>query len=406
MTDHSFTRYQKIIILILAITQFTVILDFMIMAPLGDLMMKKLNLKPAEFALAVSAYAFSAGASGLLAAGFADRFDRKKLLLFFYCGFILGTVFCGLAQSYTALLGARIFTGLFGGVIGSISMAIITDVFMLQQRGRVMGFVQMGLGASQVLGIPISIFIASKFGWYAPFWMVAGIGIIALIGIVYVMNPIIAHLNLKRTYTVTSHLWHTVSQKSYRICYTATAMIAVTGFMLAPFSSSFAINNLGLTYDNLTIIMMASGISSLFIMPIIGKFSDRIDKLKIFSIAILVTMVTCVIYTNLSAASFSIILLLNILLSGGMLSRMIPASALTSAVPLNEDRGAFMSINASIQQMAGGVGAVLSGMLVTQKSPSSPLVHYGSLGVIVAIFSAIAWLMIYRVNKIVVKGQD
>lgn len=157
----AFTGYQKFVVFILAITQFTVILDFMVMSPLGDILMKSLNLAPSRFGLAVSAYAFSAGIAGLLTAGFADRFDRKKLLLFFYIGFIIGTIMCGIAQTYVTLLIARIITGLFGGVIGSISMAIITDLFSLQQRGRVMGFVQMGFGASQVLGVPIGLYLAN-----------------------------------------------------------------------------------------------------------------------------------------------------------------------------------------------------------------------------------------------------
>jgi predicted MFS family arabinose efflux permease len=144
-----FTPYQKFVIFILAITQFTVILDFMVMSPLGDMMMKSMTLKPSQFGRAVAAYAISAGVSGFLTAGFADRFDRKKLLLFFYLGFIGGTIFCGTTNSYPFLIAARIVTGLFGGVIGSISMAIITDLFSLQQRGRVLGFVQMGLAQAR-----------------------------------------------------------------------------------------------------------------------------------------------------------------------------------------------------------------------------------------------------------------
>jgi predicted MFS family arabinose efflux permease len=150
-----FTSYQVFIIAILALLQFTIILDFMIISPLGDLLMKKLDLVPSQFGSIVSVYAISAGVSGILAAGFADKFDRKKLLLFFYTGFLLGTVFCGLAWSYHTLLIARLVTGVFGGVVGSISMAIITDVFSLQQRGRVMGFVQMAFAGSQILGVPI-----------------------------------------------------------------------------------------------------------------------------------------------------------------------------------------------------------------------------------------------------------
>src|SRR5882757_10256001 len=164
-----FTPYQAFVVFILTITQFTVILDFMIMSPLGDILMKSFSLKPAQFGIAVSAYAFSAGISGLLTAGFADRYDRKKLLLFFYTGFIAGTLLCGIANTYPLLVGARIITGLFGGVIGSISMAIVADLFDLQHRGRVMGFMQMGFGASQVLGIPIGLYLANLWGWHAPF---------------------------------------------------------------------------------------------------------------------------------------------------------------------------------------------------------------------------------------------
>src|ERR1700712_4089522 len=133
-----FSSYEKFVITILALTQFTVVLDFMVMSPLGDMLMKSMNLKTAQFGLAVSSYAFSAGISGLLTAGFADRFDRKKLLLFFYVGFIVGTLLCGLSTSYPMLIAARIVTGLFGGVIGSISMAIVADLFLIEQRGRVM----------------------------------------------------------------------------------------------------------------------------------------------------------------------------------------------------------------------------------------------------------------------------
>jgi predicted MFS family arabinose efflux permease len=140
-----FSAYQKIAIALLALTQFSVILDFMVISPLGDFLMKSMGLHPNQFGIAVSVYAFSAGISGLLTAGFADKFDRKKLLLFFYTGFIIGTLLCGISHSYYMLLIARLITGLFGGVIGSISLAIVTDLFSIEQRGRAMGFMQMGL---------------------------------------------------------------------------------------------------------------------------------------------------------------------------------------------------------------------------------------------------------------------
>lgn len=160
--QRGFTRYQSLLVALLAFAQFTIILDFIIMSPLGAIMMPSLNITAGQFGVAVSAYAFSAGLSGILAAGFADRFDRKRLLLFFYTGFTLGTLLCALAQDYHVLLAARIVTGLFGGVIGSIVLAIVTDLFALHLRGRVMGFVQTAFAASQVLGVPAGLFLANR----------------------------------------------------------------------------------------------------------------------------------------------------------------------------------------------------------------------------------------------------
>ena len=189
-----FTGYQKLLVVILALLQFTVILDFMVLSPLGDILMKSLNIAPSGFGLVVSSYAFSAGASGILAAGFADKFDRKKLLIFFYTGFILGTLSCALANSYKMLLAARIVTGLFGGVIGSIGMAIIADVFKLNQRGRVIGYVQMAFAISQVLGIPMGLYFANLWGWHSSFLMIVLLGIALLLVIIFAVKPIGKHL--------------------------------------------------------------------------------------------------------------------------------------------------------------------------------------------------------------------
>ena len=396
-----FTGYQKLAIFLLAITQFTVILDFMVMSPLGDILMKSLSLKPSAFGIAVSAYAFSAGLSGLLTAGFADRFDRKKLLLFFYIGFIAGTIFCGLAHTYVELVAARIITGLFGGVIGSISMAIITDIFSLQQRGRVMGFLQMGFGASQVLGVPIGLYLANIWGWEAPFWMIAGLALIIAVIILIQMKPVTAHLLVQRDKSAFMHLWHTVAKKRHRVGFTSTALLSIGGFMMMPFGSAFAINNLGVSNDQLIMLLMISGVSSLVIMPLIGKLSDSISKFKIFMVASVWMMIMCVVYTNLAITPFWIVVVLNILMMMGIMSRMVPSSALTSAIPDLEDRGAFMSINASLQQIAGGVAAAVSGLIVVQETKFSPLENYNVVGYVIIVITLISIFLMSRVSKMV-----
>ncbi|QIH32008.1 MFS transporter [Sphingobacterium sp. DR205] len=396
-----FTAYQKLVVFLLAITQFTVVLDFMVMSPMGDILMKAIDLKPAQFGVAVSAYAFSAGASGLLTAGFADRFDRKKLLLFFYSGFIIGTFFCSFANDYWTLVAARVVTGLFGGVIGSISMAIITDIFTLQQRGRVMGFVQMGFGASQVLGIPIGLYIANNWGWHSAFLWIAVMALIIVIIIAVKLIPITAHIGLQKHQSALKHLWSTFSQKEYRIGFLATALLSIGGYMMMPFGSAFAVNNLKVSHEQLPLLFMISGVASLIIMPIVGKLSDRYDKFKIFALASIWLMVVVLIYTNLGVTPFYLVIFLNILMMAGILSRMTPSSALISAVPEMKDRGAFMSISSSLQQLAGGVAASLAGVIIVQQTKESPLEHYPSLGVIVVLLSIVAIFMLYRVSRMI-----
>ena len=402
-TTIPFTPYQKFAIFILAITQFTVILDFMVMSPMGDMLMKAMALKPAQFGLAVSAYAFSAGISGLITAGFADRFDRKKLLLFFYTGFIAGTVFCGMAHTYPLLIAARIITGLFGGVIGSVSLAIITDIFDIHHRGRVMGFVQMGFGASQVLGVPISLYLANAWGWQAPFLMTAGAATIVAVLILVKMQPVTRHLALQKENSAFSHLMQTVARRNYRIGFLATALLSVGGFMMMPFGSAFAINNLHISPAQLPILFMASGVSSLIIMPLIGKISDKIDKFTLFTIASIWMMVVVVLYTQLAVTPLWIVMIFNVTMMMGIMSRMIPSSALTTAIPDMKDRGAFMSINASLQQVAGGVAAVFAGKIVLQKDKFSPLENYDKLGYVIVVLSTISIFMVYRVSVLVKK---
>ena len=396
-----FSSYQKFAIFILAITQFTVILDFMVMSPMGAIIMKTMSLTPTQFGMAVSSYAFSAGISGFLAAGFADRFDRKKLLLFFYTGFIAGTVFCGLSNTYPLLIAARIITGIFGGVIGSVSLAIMADIFDIHHRGRVMGFIQMGFGASQVLGVPVSLYVASAWGWQSPFLMIAAVASIVAVLIMTRMEPVNKHLGLQKDHNAFQHLWNTIAKRDYRIGFLATALLSIGGYMLMPFGSAFAMNNLRISELQLPVLFMTSGVSSLFIMPLVGKLSDKVDKFTIYAIASIWMMVVVLLYTNLSVTPLWIVMIFNVCMMMGMLSRMIPASALTTGIPEMNDRGAFMSINASLQQIAGGVAAVFAGKIITQKDKFSPLEHYNTLGYVIIGISVVAIFLVYRVSVVV-----
>lgn len=401
----AFTFNQKIIIAILALLQFTVILDFMVISPLGDILMKTLNMTTANFGFAVSAYAFSAGISGLLAAGFADKFDRKKLLIFFYTGFIIGTVFCALSTSYITLLLARIFTGLFGGVIGSVSLAIVTDLFVIHQRGRVMGFIQMAFATSQILGIPMGLYFANHWGWHSSFLMIAALGLIILFAIITQMPAITKHLELQSDKSPFLHLWHTLSNKNYQIGFAAIAFLSVGGFMLQPFGSAFLVNNIHISQLELPMVFFCTGVSVLFIMPIIGKLSDKVSKFRLFAAGSILSMIIIIIYTNLGPVPLWEIVLLTMVMFMGIMSRVIPANTLNTAIPEMKDRGAYMSITSSMQQIAGGIAAVCAGFIVHQKTKTSPLENYDILGYVIAAVTFCTILLMWRVNQLAKKRE-
>ena len=393
-----FNSYQVFIIAVLSILQFTLVLDFMVLSPLGAILLPEFHISTEQFGLVVSAYAFSAGVSGLLAAGFADKFDRKKLLLFFYFGFMAGTLLCALAPTYHFLLIARVVTGIFGGVVGSVSNAIITDLFKLEVRGRVMGFVQMSFGAAQILGLPIGLVLANHFGWHAPFWMIAGAGTVMGIIIVIYMKPVNAHLLLKSDRNPFEHLVKTVSHNSYLRAFLATTLLATGGYMLMPFGSAFSINNLGITMAELPILYGVSGVFSMITGPLLGKASDKIGKYNLFVIGTFISITMVLIYTNLGITPLWALIALNIVLFVGISARMISAMALMTAIPQPQDRGAFMSINASVQSIAGGIGAYCAGLLIVQ-SKTGPILHYNRLGFAVSGSMLVAMLLMYMIDR-------
>ena len=402
----AFTSKQIIIIAILALLQFTVILDFVIISPLGDILMKTLDMTTAKFGFTVSAYAFSAGISGLLAAGFADKFDRKKLLIFFYTGFIIGTVFCAFAIDYTTLLLARIFTGLFGGVIGSVSLAIVTDLFVIKQRGRVMGFIQMAYATSQILGIPLGLYFANHWGWHSSFIMIAVLGVLILMAVLTQMQPITKHLELQSDKSPFLHLWHTLSNKNYQIGFASIALLSVGGFMLQPFGSAYLVNNIHISQLQLPMVFFFTGLSVLFIMPIVGKLSDKVSKFWLFTAGSILSVIMIVIYTNLDPIPLWEVVVINMILFMGIMSRMIPATTLNTAIPEMKDRGAYMSITSSLQQIAGGIAAVCAGFIVHQKTKASPLENYDILGYVIAVITLCSVVLMWRVSQLVKSKND
>ncbi|MFM6982609.1 MAG: MFS transporter [Chitinophagaceae bacterium] len=405
MKTNTFTHYERFIIIALTIIQFTVILDFMVLSPLGPILMKDLDTNTQQFGLLVSVYAFTAFGSGIFSAGFADRFDRKKYLLFFYTGFMAATAFCAIANTNQTLLFARILTGLFGGVISSISFAIITDLFKVEVRGRVMGFIQMAFAASQILGIPIGLWLAKHYGWHSSFWLIVGFGIPLGLLIVVFMKPVNAHLKLKSDNKAFQHLINTVKNKEHLRAFAASILLATGGYIMIPFGTAFSTGNLGLTLDQLPFLFGLTGVSTIVFGPMIGKLSDTIGRFKVFMGGSILATIIVLIYTNLGITPFWLCVVFNIVMFMGITARMISTSALISVVPKPQDRGAFMSINASFQQLAGGVSSAIAGMIVSKRADGF-IENYPILGFVVTVIMAISVVLVWRLDNFIKKREQ
>lgn len=394
----AFSGYQRFVVAVLAFLQFTIILDFMMLAPLGPVVMPALHITPTQFGWVVSTYAFSAGVSGLLTAGFADRFDRKKLLLFFYSGFVVGTLLCGLANSFPMLLLARMVTGLFAGVVGSVCFAIVTDLFPLSMRGRVMGTLQSSFAASTVLGIPLALYMSNKWAWNAPFFLVVAVSTIVGGFIQGNLRPVNEHLQHHPDRSPLHHLIQTLTNPRYGLGFVTTGLLSVGGFMLMPFNSVFTVNNLGLPIEQLPLLYVVTGVFSIVSGPAIGWASDAVGKLKVFAFGCVMTIAMVLVYTHLRTTPFWELCVLMILLQTGIFSRMISSSTLLSALPSQMDRGAYMSVSSSLQQIAGGVASVIAGLIVTQH-PDGSLAHFDVIGYLLCCSTLLCWALMYVINR-------
>ncbi|MCC8187498.1 MAG: MFS transporter [Bacteroides sp.] len=396
-----FTRYQMFVVAVLALLQFTIVMDFQIISPLGDMLMKGLRIDTAQFGLLVSSYALGAGVMGVLASAVADRFDRRKFLLFFYTGFMVGTLFCGLSHSYPVLLVARSVTGLFGGVIASISMAIVSDLFALNQRGRVMGYVQMAFSVSQVLGIPAGILIANRWGWNATFLSIVVLAALIWIAIGAGFRPVVEHMRLQTPENVLKRLWRVFSTRSYLLGFVCIAFLTTGGAMMMPFNATFLINNAGVTQEQLPLVYICTGVATIIAMPLIGRLSDRMEKYRLFLIGSSLMIGVVLLFTHLTPVPLWMVIGMNMLMFLGISCGKVPAMALNTAVPAQRDRGSYMSLCASLQQLSNGVGAMVAGLIIVQPGAAEPLRHFNRVGYVVAAMSIVAMLLLWPINRMI-----
>ncbi|WP_209329766.1 MFS transporter [Lunatimonas salinarum] len=397
MTEkEGFTSYQKMVILGLAGLLFTVVLDYMLLPALSGTLLEQLQLSTDEFGLIASAYALSAGISALLASGYADRFERKSFLLVFYTGFLIGILLCAFSPSFPMLLTSRIITGAFGGVIASICFAMVADVFSLSQRGRVMGWIQMAFAPSLVMGLPLSLYIASSFSWKMAYGMIFSFGVLALLLVVFLIRPL---ENPASQFSAPwDHIISNLKRSSYWTVYGANILIVSGDVIFMTFNAAFLTNNLGLTDSQLPFVYGAVGVTSLVAAPIFGKLADRFGKWTVFAIGTLLSIATVVVYTAGAIQRFEWIIFVHVGLFFGVNARMVSATALATAVPKKSDRGAFLAIDTSIQQLAGGIAAAITGWVIFQ-GLDGILLNYPQIGWLMAILMLLSAGLVFLVSN-------
>ncbi len=393
-------RNERILLFLLASINFTHILDFMIIMPLGNYLMPFFNISTQQFSLIVSSYSYAAFTSGIIAAFVIDNFDRKKTLIFGYTGFIIGTFLCGIAPDYKFLIAARILAGLFGGLIGAQVMSIVADTFPYEKRGRAMGYLMAAFSVASVLGVPISLYLANFYSWHAPFILVAIMGFVLIPFTMKYIPSMKSHMGETKRKPAQSFLV-IFSRPDALLALLLSAMIMLGHFVIIPFINPFMEFNVGFTKEEIPLIYVVGGTATLFSAPFFGKLADKHGKMKIFTITALLTLPFVYLITNMPSIPFYFVLIatgLWFIVSNG---RSIAAQSMVSNVIESQYRGSFMSLNSSFQQLFIGTASFIAGLIVTDDAYGK-INHYdwaGYFSIAILLFCIYLGYLLKKISK-------
>ncbi len=393
-------RSEIILLLILAFVQFTGIVDFMVLMPLKPKLTELWGINPKQFGIAVFAYGFGAFISSLICVNKVDKYDRKKVLVFIYAGFTLGTFFCGFANSYLMLVLARFITGLFGGVSGSIIQSIVGDAISAHKRGQAMGILMMGFALASIVGVPGGLYLAAHNHWYTPFLVLGGLCALVFIGILFVVPSFTIHLKTYQKQSFFGVMKSVLSDANRRWALLLTLMIMPAHFFIIPFLSDFFTYNLGFDYSStVPLIYIVGGIITAFSSPLIGKLSDKIGRFKVLLALSILSLIPLLGIPNLHTQSKLVLLCFTasfFVFSG---SRMIISMAHVTSTAQPNIRGAFLIINSSVQQFGTSITSLIGGFIVVQTA-NHQLQNYTYLGYLAVFFSVMALLLFNKVKPL------
>lgn len=391
---------EKMLLFILAVVQFSHILDFMIIMPLGSQFMRIFDISPRQFSLIVSAYAGSAFVMGLFSAMFIDRFDRKQALFYTYIGFTIGTLACAIAPSYLVFLAARSVTGAFGGVLGALVLSIIGDTIPLKRRASAMGMVMTAFSVASVIGVPAGIYLAATFSWRAPFLAVGSIAIVLSFFIFFFLPPLRKHLEnglvQRNPFRVMGNIFGDANQ---RLALLFTVILMLGHFTIIPFIAPYMQLNIGFSDYQVTYIYLIGGLLTVFLLPFFGRLADRHGHAKVFTIASLFALFSIFAITNLPAVPMALALCATSSFFVVASGRNVPAMTMVTSVVKPESRGSFMSVRASVQEMALALSSIFAGLIITENSDGS-LANYQYVGYIAIVMSVVAIAVAWRLKLV------
>lgn len=392
-------RKDLIVLITLAFVQFSNILDGMIMMPLAPTIKEVFHIDTRHFGWLVSSFGIAAGCSAFFSTFWADKFDRKKILVVLYIGFIIGTFFCAISPNYKFFLIARIFTGLFGGVCGSVIMAIVGDIIPNDKRARAMGIIMMGFALASVVGVPMGLIIANSFNWQMPFYVICAIGFLVLISIIVFIPNVTGHLNEPKRHTVKDFYRTVFTNQSIIIALSLPAIMVVAHMAIIPYITDFSVNNLHLSRSkDVPLMYLIGGVLSVVNSPFVGKLADKHGRYKVFAILSFIALFPIFFITNLQSASLVVFLICTSFFFIGSGGRLIPVQAMVTSAVLPQFRGSFMALNSALQQFTMGVITLIGGLIITNNS-AGELEHYNIVGYI-AIVGTLVSLIIARKVKV------
>ena len=387
---------ENYLLLTLAGIQFSHILDFMIMMPLGPILMSSFGMGTHEFGLLVASYSFSAALSGLLAATFVDRFERKRLLLSIFTLFGLATLACGLAPGYSTLLVARGLAGVFGGIMGAMVQTIVGDVIPFERRARASGVVSTAFSLSTVAGVPLSLWLANHIGWRAPFILIAGIAALFVIVGLRILPELRQHISTDKRAHPFAAMFVVLRDANHLRALLLSALIIFSGFTVIPYITLYAVGNGGISLHDIPFIYLAGGAATLFTARRIGHLADLRGKVKIYRWVAAAALLPLFVVTQSGVVPLWLWLIYTttffVLVSG----RMIPAMAIVTSAAQPKLRGTFMSLNATMQSFAMGLATTLAGFILTQNS-AGQIVGYATVGYIAMTANVLAIMFVSRI---------